>query len=98
MTGLDSNAGKVKMIARMGLGQQVCRPFEINRIPKRDRSDNQVQSAGAVTQLFERAVADFPEPVDPRYLRTSAEFCGLLVRHTKRNRPILLIDRYPHIN
>jgi hypothetical protein len=44
--------------------QLLCGPFEIDRIPKRNGSDNEVQPARAVALVFEGAVSDFSQTIE----------------------------------
>ncbi len=51
-------------VQRVILSQKTGSPFEIDRVPERDGRDNQVQPAGSMALVFERAIADFAESVE----------------------------------
>ena len=55
---------KQGLIRRTRSCQRLCGPFEIDRVPKRNGGDNEIQPAGAVALIFKRAVSDFSQAVE----------------------------------
>jgi hypothetical protein len=43
--------------------QHLCGPFEIDRIPKRNCSNNEIQPTGAVALVFKGSISDFAQAV-----------------------------------
>jgi hypothetical protein len=56
-------------VERARFSQLLCGPFEINRVPKSDCGDDQIQAAGSMTLVLERAIADLPEPIEEHSAR-----------------------------
>jgi hypothetical protein len=49
--------------------QRICCPFEIDRIPKRNCSNNEIEPTGAVALVFKGAISDFSQAVEEDGLR-----------------------------
>ena len=47
--------------------QRLCGPFEIDRIPKRNCSNDEIEPTGAVALVFKGTVSDFPQAVEEAY-------------------------------
>lgn len=43
--------------------QRLCGPFEIDRIPEPNCSDDEIEPTGAVALVFKGTVSDFPQAV-----------------------------------
>jgi hypothetical protein len=49
--------------------QHLCGPFEIDRIPKRNCSNNEIEPTGAIALVVKGAISDFSKAVEEDGLR-----------------------------